>query len=173
MCRVSSDKLSRFTEHHFRYSVYMCLVIQVFGLVIAASPKHHFHYSVILPMAAGQLMHTWKSFIRFERLGEELTLPLLNNICVLPIQLPCPPRPHSRTSVIMYTLAHAAESRLGFPHRHDAAVPLVSSSGRLGEVRELYRAGRRYWKPGGNHAHTWGGITLLFLNSLCLCFLCY
>lgn len=141
----------------------MCLDIQVFGLEIAASQKkHHFYYSVILPMATGQLMHTWKSFIRFERLGEELTLLLLNNICVLPFEVPCSPRPRSRPSVIMYTLAHAALSRLGFPHRQDATVPLVSSSGRSGEVRELYRAGRRYWKPGGNHAHTWGGIILLF-----------
>jgi hypothetical protein len=63
----------------------------------------------------------------------------------------------------VYTLTHAGVSRLGFPHRHDAAFPLVSSSGRLGEVREIYRAGRRYWKLGGNHAHMLGGEILLLV----------
>lgn len=140
--------------------VFVCVQISRFSIqYLLGFTKHH---SVILSMATGQLMHTWKSFIRFESLGEELTLLLLNKICVLPFDVPCSPRPRSRTSVIMCTLAHAAVSRLGFPHRHDAAVPLVSSSGRLGEVRELYRAGRRYWKPGGNHAHTWGRIILWF-----------
>lgn len=40
MYRPSSDKLSRFTEHYCYHSVYMCLDIQGFGLIIAVFRKN-------------------------------------------------------------------------------------------------------------------------------------
>lgn len=57
---------------------------------------------------------------------------------------------------ILYTLAHAALSRLDLrPHPTStlAVVLLVSANGRQGEEQELYREGHRCGKRGGNHAH--------------------
>jgi len=48
---------------------------------------------------------------------------------------------------------------------------MVSTSGRVVEARKHYRAGRRYWKRSGIHAHVWGDtrfvvfIQLVFLLS--------
>jgi hypothetical protein len=57
--------------------------------------------------------------------GEELTSLLLNNTRVLPFEapLPCSPAPRGGSPVIVYTLTDAGVSKLGVPHRRDAAFP--------------------------------------------------
>lgn len=106
-------------------------------------------------------------------LGEELTLLLLNNICVLPFEVPCSPRPHNRTSVIMYTLAHAAVSRLGFPHRHVAGQFEWTSRWGAGTLPSGASLLEARWQSCAHVGRYNSFVFFLFLNSLCLCPLCY